>query len=30
LSFGRYPAQFANDAESLESVHKNFFPPASE
>jgi hypothetical protein len=28
LSFGRYPAQFANDAESLKSVRDNFFPPA--
>jgi hypothetical protein len=30
LSFGRYPAQFANDAESLKAVRDNFFPPASD
>jgi hypothetical protein len=29
LSFARYPAQFANDAKSLESVRDNFFPPAA-
>ena len=29
LSFGRYPAQFANDSSTLEAVHNNFFPPAS-
>lgn len=29
ISFGRYPAQFANDATSLKSVHDSFFPPAS-
>ena len=30
LSFGRYPAQFANDAASLQSVRDNFFPPATD
>jgi hypothetical protein len=30
LSFGRYPAQFANDKESLKAVRDNFFPPANE
>lgn len=29
LSFGRYPAQFANDATTLQAVRDNFFPPAS-
>jgi hypothetical protein len=29
VSFSRYPAQFANDAKSLKSVHDSFFPPAS-